>query len=336
MARRAISIGMMLAVASATANAQQRVEVPTAYEAGHFYATPTLQDGRSLRLVVDTGGGGGGGLFVFNREAVVRLGLATKPCTLDGQNADVVGPLPYQPGRNLPVQNKTPCDAPALVIRGGADIEREDGQLGAGYLPGHVWTFDYPARKLWLEPGNWRPAQGMHRVPLGFPRDDKGVPLDGFARIAVDVGGETIHLLLDTGATAHPSDAGKAAGTEVTAKGVGVTSYITTSQLERWHKAHPEWRVIAGGDDLMPVKGGMRLIEVPSLVVGAWRVGPIWFTERPDESFSTAPGHMGSFMEGPIVGALGGNVYRHFRMTLDYPGANAWLACAQGCSAASR
>lgn len=327
---RVVLIGMMLAVASATASAQRRVEVPAVYEAGHFYATPMLQDGRSLRLVVDTGGGGGSGWFVLSRDAVARLGLATQPCTLGHERVDVVGPLSYRPGHSLPASNKTPCDAPVLVIGNGGKIEGEDGQLGAGYLPGHIWTFDYPARTLWLEPPSWQPSRDMHRLPLKFPRDDKGAPTGGFARIAARIDGETLYFLLDTGATAHPTDAGNVAGTEVTSKGMGVTSYVTTSQLERWHKSHPRWRVVANGDDLTPA---MRLIEVPSLQIGAWQVGPVWFTERPDANFSDAPGQVGSFVAGPIVGALGANVYRHFRMTLDYPGANAWLACVQGCRA---
>jgi len=335
MAKQVMVLGMMLAVASATANAEQRVEVPTTYEAGHFYATPTLANGQKLRLLVDTGGGGISGWLVLSKAVVGRAGLQTRSCTLDGESFDVVTALDYRPGQGLPVLGSGPCDAPGLVVP-YPSLDQVDGQLGAGYLPGHVWTFDYPAQKLWLEPATWQPSSAMHRVALGFPHNDKGEVARGFGRIAARIGDETFQFLLDTGATSHPTQAGKAVE-EVAANGVGVTSYITTSQLDHWHRAHPQWRVVTEGDDVMSAKfGSRRLIEVPNLTVGAWTVGPIWFTERPDANFDTAPGHMSSFMDAPIAGALGGNVFQHFRMTIDYPHANAWLACVKGCKAAAQ
>lgn len=336
MAKRAVLIGMALAVASATANAQQRVEVPTVYEAGHFYATPTLANGKLVRLLVDTGGGGSGGLFVISRSSVARTGLPVRPCTLDGDTMDVVATLDYRQGQGLPARSGTLCDAPALVIDQDPGNDA-DGQLGAGYLPGNLWTFDYPKRTLWLEPNHWRPAKDMHGTALGILRNDKGVAQSGFIRITVKVDGKPLDLLLDTGATAHPAQAGKVAGTEVTASGFGVTSYITTSQLERWHNEHPTWRVVNDGDDLgSPSPGkGSRLIEVPHLVVAGWEVGPVWFTERHDANFKARPGNWLSAMDGPITGALGANVFQHFRMTIDYPHGMAYLACVSGCLPAS-
>jgi hypothetical protein len=285
-----------------------------------------------MRLLVDTGGGGGGGWFVLYRAAVTRFGWRIEHCMLDAETLDVVAPFDLPPNRGLPVRNNTHC-GPALVIPGEA-IDHEDGQLGAGYLPGHIWTFDYPTQKLWLESALWQPGKDVHRVALGFPRNAKGQQQSGFARIPIRVEGETIFLLLDTGATAHPTAAGKATRTEITSTGIGVTSYITTSQLNRWHSAHPDWRVIDHGDDLLTVNGGTRLIEVPAIDVGGWRVGPVWFTERSDANFSDEPGHFASYMDGPISGALGGNVFQHFRMTLDYPAATAWLACVTACHVA--
>lgn len=330
MRRSAALIGMALAIASAMAGAQQRTEVPTVYEAGHFYATPVLADGTRLRLLVDTGGGGGAGWFVLQRSTVARLHLATADCALDGETLHTVASLSYREGHALPASNATPCPGPALIISGWQP-EGDDGQLGAGYLPRHVWTFDYPAQKLWLESANWQAAPGMHRVALGMLRTDKGEPQTGLLRIPVQVDGETIDLLLDTGATAHPTEAGKIAGTPVTANGIGVTSYITRTQLERWHRTHPDWRVVEKGDDLLPSQGATRLIEVPRLVVAGWELGPVWFTERPDANFANRPGNVGSFVDQPIQGALGANVFRHFRMTLDYPRATAWFACVSGC-----
>lgn len=325
-------IGVTLAIAGAMASAQERIEVSTVYEAGHFYATPTLADGERLRLLVDTGGGGGAGWFLLFSSTVKRIGLHTAPCTSFGETLDTVAQLTYRDGQALPAQNTTPCPGPALSMPLDA-TDGEDGILGAGYLPGHVWTFDYPAQKLWLEPANWQASASMHRVPLGVSRNAKGEPNGGYLRIPVRVEQESIDLLLDTGATAKPTATGKLAGAAVTASGFGVTSYITTSQLERWHHAHPTWRIIANGDGVVALKGGTRLIEVPRLIVGEWVVGPVWFTERPDGNFDEATRGMSMYTDQPVVGALGANVFRDFTMTLDYPTATAWFACASGCTA---
>ena len=115
-----------------------------------------------------------------------------------------------------------------------------------------------------------------------------------------------------------------------TVDGYGVTSYITTGVLERWHRAHPDWRVVTDGDDLFGPKHTMRLIEVPKLEIAGWTVGPVWFTERPDRNFREV---MSSYMDKQVEGAVGGNVFGHFAMTIDYPHATAYFRCVRGCKA---
>ena len=63
-------------------------------------------------------------------------------------------------------------------------------------------------------------------------------------RVAIAVAGESIDVLLDTGATAHPTQAGLAAMKTSTVNGQGVASYITTSIMNRWHVAHPDWPLV--------------------------------------------------------------------------------------------
>jgi predicted aspartyl protease len=314
------------------ANAQERVEVPTTYEAGHFYAAPLLANGRAMRLVADTAGAGGGGRYVLARAATDQLGIHVVACKTDGDVENVATPT-FQAGHGLPMNAGTPCDAPTMVSSHLVAIDHEDGQLGAGYWPGHVWTFDYPAQKLWLESRRWHPAVDAHRIELGFNHNDQGHPVGGFARIPIRVDGETLPMLMDTGATGHPTTAGKIAYDELNASGIGVTSYITTSQLDRWHKAHPDWRVIDAGDDLLGHP--WRLIEVPHVDVGEWSVNAVWFTERSDAAFGEENGGMATYTDGPVSGALGANVYRHFRMTIDYPHGVAYLGCATGCRAST-
>lgn len=322
---------MMLAVGAPKAAPATAAQVlPTVYEAGHFYVVPETRDGQRLKLVVDTGGGGGGGMYWINKAAANRLHLPVTDCARDGDHM-AVAPLPdYRAGHALPPPHDGVCGAVVLVQDIPPDEISGDGQLGAGYLPGRTWTFDYPARRLTLEGRGWRPDHAAHVTPLGFPHDAKGRQASGFARIVIRVDGRPLDMLLDTGATAHPTTAGeKASGTPVTAQGYGVTSYITTSMLERWHKAHPDWRVVENGDNLRPARPS-RLIEVPRVDIAGWSVGPVWFTEQPDAAYHK---YMAQWMDKPTEGTVGGNVFRYFSMTLDYPHEKAYFRCVRGCKA---
>lgn len=313
-------------LASLGAMAQSRQLVPTDYEAGHFYAVPQTSSGKALRLMVDTGGGGGSGLFVIDPLAATRVGLKVTSCDLGGQTSSVIAPIAFRPGKALPPSLNTPCHSAALVVPGTSNSLNGDGLLGAGYLPGRIWTFDYPKHQLWVEPAGWQPAASMRRTPLGFLINSQGGLGSGFARISIKVAGEPLDLLLDTGASAKPTAAGKQAAGTRTRRGFGVTSYITTGTLEHSHRQHPYWCVVTDGDDFV---GQARLIQVPAMA--GWRLGPVWFTERPDANFSEEGNFR--FMDGPIVGALGANVFQHFVMTIDYPERTAWFGCVEGCKA---
>lgn len=328
-----IVMGLLAMAGLAAATPTPPQVLPTRYEAGHFYAVPETRDGQRMKLVVDTGGAGANGMYWITRATADRLHLHTRICSI-GSHRITVAPTPdYRPGHALPPPGKGACGASVIVIanQGGP---YGDGQLGAGYLPGRVWTFDYPHRRLTLEGSGWRPTPAAHATPLHFPRNAMGGKASGFARIVIKVDGQPLGMLLDTGATAHPTpDGEKASGTPVTARDYGVTSYITTSMLERWHKAHPHWRVVKNGDDLFGPKHPMRLIEVPHVEIAGWSVGPVWFTERPDRNFHV---FMSSMMDKQVEGAVGANIFRHFAMTLDYPRETAYFRCERGCKAAAR
>ncbi|WP_291191356.1 hypothetical protein [Frateuria sp.] len=318
----------LLAIAASAATTAPGIQVlPTVYEAGHFYAVPETTGGGSMKLLVDTGGGGGNGMYWITAAAAKRLHLKTGTCTLGDEHPTVAQLPDYRPDRGLPAPLPGPCGAVLMVTPHNYDV---DGQLGAGYLPGRVWTFDYPAHRLVLEGPGWRPDPAAHDSTLGFPRDAEGKATAGFARIAIRVDGRPLDMLLDTGATAHPTAAGKRASGTPTVDGFGVTSYIATSVVDRWHKAHPDWRVVEKGDDLRPARP-TRIIEVPAVEVAGWKVGPVWFTEQPDRAYHV---FMASMMDKPVEGALGGNVFEHFAMTIDYPHARAYFRCAVDCAAA--
>jgi hypothetical protein len=135
-------------------------------------------------------------------------------------------------------------------------------------------------------------------------------------RFTIRVDGQPIEALLDTGATvwltreamqvvAEPGESERA------------TSFISARLFERWHTTHPEWRVIKNGCE----KSHEDLIEVPEIEVAGLRAGPVWFTRRGDGNYAW----MSSFMDAPISASIGGNFFRHFRLTIDYPNAVAYL-----------
>ncbi len=311
---------------AAPATAASPLVIPTRFEAGHFYAVPQTTDGQRLRLLVDTGGGGGSGLFWITGAAARRLQLKTHICELDGARLTVAPSPHYRPDKSLPHPVSSPCGDVVMVLA-HAPVSDGDGQLGAGFLPGRIWTFDYPRQQLLLQDGAWQPRSTAHALPMGFPRDAKGRPTSGFPRITIHVDGQPLDMLLDTGATGHPTAAARKINGSPVVNGQGVTSYITSGMLERWHRRHPDWRVIEQGDDLFP-QHPARLIEVPRVELAGWSVGPVWFTERPDPAFHQ---RMAQWMDKPTEGAVGGNLLGHFVLTLDYPDATAYLSCEDGC-----
>lgn len=322
----AVALGQVVPVAAQ----QAALTIPTVFEAGHFFAVPVTETGQKLRLFVDTGGGGGSGMYWLSTPAAERLGLKTTTCKVDDTELTVASVPRFKKGFEIPapLPERSPCGKTLLVM--GELYPEGDGQLGAGYLPGRVWTFDYPKKRLVVEGSTWRPSANAHVASLGFQLDEKGTMTSGFPRLTIQVAGEDLNMLLDTGATAHQTAIGSKATGEPAVRGEGVTSYITRSMFERWHKDHPEWRVVDKGDDLFGPEHIMRIIEVPSVQVAGWTIGPVWFTERPDASFHE---FMAQWMDEKPEGAAGGNIFGHFVMTVDYPNAKAYFRCVTGCKA---
>ncbi|AIF48504.1 hypothetical protein [Dyella japonica] len=303
--------------------------VPTVFEAGHFFVTPETASGERLKLLVDTGGGGVDGMYLLNTQAASRLKLAAGHCTLQGKDITTAPAPVYKPGLGIPAPTNATCTG-VMTYEDKHPISAMDGMLGSNYLNGRIWTFDYPAKQLILQGKHWTPVVDDHAYTLGFQKDAEGKRARAFPRVVIRVDGQPLDMLLDTGATAFPSESGKQATGTPTVNGFGVTSYITHSQLERWHAAHPGWRAVENGDELFAGQP-TRMIEVPSLDIAGWSVGPVWFTERNDDDFHNL---MDPLMDKPPEGAVGGNVLGRFRLTIDYPQGVAYFGCTQGCQTA--
>jgi hypothetical protein len=306
----AICTGMFVAETSLAQVADQSVFLPVQYNEDRFYVQPVTVDGAVLNFFTDTGGG----LFIY-KKAVERLGLkATKIDEEVGEDLYVVDLPAFKPGAAIPA----PQSGQLPVYSPGAKEPDFgfDGMLGQEWFAGRVWTFDYPRKRLSysMPAGDIQNKNDTeHSVGLGFKTDESGRRVLNFPRISVNIDGENLEMLFDTGATIVFS------GQALMILNDGrpaerATSFITATIFEKWRKAHPNWRVMEGADQ----NTGDPMIEVPRITIAGYTVGPVLFTRRADKNFHE---FMSGFMDQRVEGAIGGNALRHFRITVDYPNA---------------
>ena len=282
--------------------------LPAEFRAHRIYVHPVTERGDTLELYTDTGGG--------------RLPLIAESAveTYDLSIADTV----QRAGRELPVVSFPEFSSETSIPSGPTGrffvypfgrrakmTGLQDGLLGSGWFDGRVWTFDYGKDALILrgDPDeiDWSPP---HTVSLGFKPDSTGERANSFVSAEARIGGTTYAFLFDTGATAVLTEKGRERLGGPTRQ---ATSFVTTSLLERWTSEHPDWSVIEGASQFPT---SPRMIRVPELTIAGHSVGPVWFEERPDRAFH---GAMSDRLGHRVEGALGGSLFKYFRITVDYP-----------------
>lgn len=290
-------------------------KLPVVYEEHRFYVRPVTKDGVTMRLFTDTGGG----LFIL-REAAERLRLSINNVGPDGEDGFYLATLPkFRAEASIPPplsrEGRIPVWSPSEKEREGG-LMMFDGMLGQEWFAGRTWVFDYPGKSLYLRlsPVATERESGR-RITLGFKSDESGRRQLNFPRFEVEIDGEKLDMLFDTGATTRLSkqalDALRDGGAAERA-----TSFIATEVFDRWRARHPDWRVIESAD--LPLNEPM--IEVPRVTIASYAVGPVWFTRRANKNFHE---FMSQFMDKRVEGAIGGAALRHFRITVDYPNATA-------------
>lgn len=183
-----------------------------------------------------------------------------------------------------------------------------DAFLGQAFFMHSAWTFDYPNREIWINtPLKAAEANAPNVQKLGFKKDEEHVKIFGHPRMQIEVDGEPLDVLFDTGATMILTDAGREQ-MGVKKKTLGA-SFIAASVFQAWRNAHPEWKYYPKADLIGDV------IEVPIVKIGDFEVGPVLFAERPDENWSEG---MIASMDQVVKGAIGGSALRYFKVTIDY------------------
>ena len=293
----------LLLVAGASPIGAATYVLPSRCVGGLFYVYPRTLDGKEMKFFTDTGGG----LFV-TEEVVVRLGLSTFQSKGDSGEPERMAVLPqFSQDATIP-----PLDTPRGALPIGSSKGRPyDGMLGQAWFRDRVWTFDYARGQLKLHTVGPRATDPIHSVELGFPVDRRGHRETNFPRVQIKVDGESMDMLLDTGATIALAPA---ALLQLADRGprTRATSFIVRTIFDRWRRKHPDWPVIDRADSRV----GEPMIAVPKIVIGGYDVGPVWFTRREDENFHD---FMSSMMDRRVEGAVGGSALRYLTVTVDYP-----------------
>ena len=252
---------------------------------------------RPTRFLVDTGGGA----FMLTETAARELGLE-----VEREKAESEGDMSFAPMETP----RAEIDGFALDLAGArcaAVLGRDsvfEGGTPEGFLPGHVLArhhvvFDYPAGRFTLAPpGSVEPRGRPVPSPLG-----EG---SGFPRIEIEAAGEVQGFLLDTGAS---------------------FTMVSLAELERWRAADASLPAMTGavGEANMvggPMESEAMLARAPAMTWGPHRLERVAAVARPAGTFER---WMSQMMSAPIVGAIGGNVLRHFRVEIDYARGTTWL-----------
>ena len=128
-------------------------------------------------------------------------------------------------------------------------------------------------------------------------------------RIQVIVDGDTIDMLLDTGATSVLSP--EAIAIVEPGPAVRASAFAAAHLWDGWRSKHPDWRVIVGGE----ANTRADLIGVPHVWIAGYDVGTVWFAKRPDPVYDVM---MKAIMDKPVRASIGGAAFRPFKLTLDY------------------
>jgi hypothetical protein len=191
----------------------------------------------------------------------------------------------------------------------GSDLQVE-ALLPAGVMQKYQVVIDYQHRTLILAlPGTLKPEG----VPVPFRVNEK----TGLLALDATINGHSYPMTVDNGS--------------------GYT-WLRKTTVEEWLRAHPDWRRgvgAVGASNMRMADDGVEaagtLVRIPEIKLGGLRlpqtgalgIGPNDKNWDFIDWYSTKN-------PGPVIGWLGGNVLKSFRLTIDYPNRTSyWLRQSQ-------
>ena len=276
-----------------SSNAAHRITVPLSFEQHRPYARLTLigPTGHAVRALfwLDTGGGS----VILSGPLAARLDLKPmgKPFKDEG-SVIAATRLPKISVGGLMLQL---TDVNAFLVVGKKSTLQDTGAEGAlplRALRSYQVVLDYPRARLSIaQPGTLRP-QGR-RVVAHFSKA-------GFIAVTATVSGKAYRFLLDSG---------------------GQYCMVSQRVLAEWEQQNPRWPRVTGAYGpanmmLGSVEASLSMLRIGTLQWGPFSLKNVGSVSRPKGNYE----QMMSRLTGRlVVGSIGGNVLRHFRVDIDYP-----------------
>ena len=179
------------------------------------------------------------------------------------------------------------------------DDRKVEGLLPAGIMRKYQVRFDYLRRTMTLAQPGTLPPEGI-AVPLRVNEKT------GLVAIQAAIDGHTYPITIDNGS--------------------GYT-WIRKSTAEEWLSRHPDWQRGTGAVGASNMRMGDDGIESTGILMRLPEIGLGSLNLRGAGALAIGPDNGGhEFMDWystknavPVIGWLGGNVLRAFRITIDYP-----------------
>jgi hypothetical protein len=282
--------------------------LPATVRGERFFLDVPLARGGTVRALLSSAGVLYGAESLATRLGVTRaVGSGRRLAALRAPWTTVFG------AQGLPAPGAGPAEL-VFMAADGQDAGILDGAelvLGAPWFAQRSWTWDGRAGSLtWWPPGA-RPASAA-TAPVGFARNAAGQPSSHFARLMVQVAGETLALLFDTGAAVQLAPASLAALQAAGDRGPALRAVcrISAATAARWHQTHPDWPWL----DAVAALDQPAMIRVPGLSLAGVSRGPLWFAAMSDATLADLSG----LTDRPLQGTLGASALSEWRLTLDY------------------
>ena len=188
------------------------------------------------------------------------------------------------------------------AVRPGAEAflatMHADGNLPSTVLRRYRVVLDYPRREVELRPGNSSPHRGAP-VPMRVH------PKTGIAQVEARVGGESLSFALDIGAS---------------------YSFVSARLLDTLAARHGSWPRMAGAVGcaniwgLWPEEERWAVLRSPEIRLGGTTIGGVGLVGLPNIFANDTD--LGTWYSrktaAPVVGFLGPNAFKGFRVEIDY------------------
>lgn len=280
-----------------------QVTVPLSFEQHRPYAELTLTgpSGHPVQALfwLDSGGGA----VILSGPLAARLGLKPTGKTFKAEgNVIAATEVPRISVGGMALRLK---DADAFLTLGKKNTLEGTGAEGAfplRTLRNYQVVLDYPHASLTVaEPGTLLPegqSVAAHFSELGF------------IAVTATVSGKPYGFVLDSG---------------------GQYCMVSQEVLAEWQKQHPHWPQVSGAYGpanmmLGPMEASLSMLRIGAIQWGPFTLKDVGSVSRPKGNYE----QMMSRLTGrPVIGSIGGNVLRHFRVDIDYPNGRLYLKRAQ-------